>query len=231
MPDSAIITHRLDTCRAYLEQHALDLREQAPGLQSLATHRQAMVNFAYEALESGQVVLAQLDPNLVYAFVPSVLADHGGTGDMFEQAQDLAISMLDPQGPVMGLELLAAEGADPPLAEQGRIEGWMTPEFLDGVVLEGRVRIVLFFDGESVFRESLTPQLDKRGYELLNDYDDAASRGVMRVRHPSVPGRVFRVPWVQWVREMLCGGYNLVYMMACFAVYLQKMQESLPGEA
>jgi hypothetical protein len=30
-----------------------------------------------------------------------------------------------------------------------------------------------------------------------------------------------------WVREMMGGGYNLVYLMACFAAYLQKLETAV----
>jgi hypothetical protein len=50
---------------------------------------------------------------------------------------------------------------------------------------------------------------------------------MLRVRHPGCPGKTFKLPWLMWVREMMGGGYNLVYLMACFAAYLQKLETAV----
>ena len=31
----------------------------------------------------------------------------------------------------------------------------------------------------------------------------------------------------QWVREMMGGGFNVIYPMACFSLYLQKLDEAV----
>ena len=45
-----------------------------------------------------------------------------------------------------------------------------------------------------------------------------------------VPGKIVKLPWVSWVCEMMGGGYNALYLMACLMVYLQRMDDLRAGQ-
>jgi hypothetical protein len=85
---------------------------------------------------------------------------------------------------------------------------------------------VAYFDGGSFFQETLRPHLEKRGFELIDSYTEALEQGFVRVRHSATSSTIFQVPWVRWVREMVSGGFDLVFLMACLAVYLQKLEQA-----
>jgi hypothetical protein len=135
--------------------------------------------------------------------------------------------MLGARGKPLVIELMTGQADEPAVQDRCRVESWMEPGFLQDVVLARRALVVLFFDGEAFFRETLKPQLERRGFAVTTGYEESARAGMLRVRHASTPGTAYKLPWVLWVREMMGGGYNRVFLMALFAVYLQKMEQAV----
>jgi hypothetical protein len=217
-----IVYYDYDHCREFLEQRARDLRQSAQGIDALAIYRELYYSFSYEALEQGALTLGQFDAGVVYVFIP----DHLRPRDYpqgHEVVRKKALELLGNNEPPLVLELVSSQTMDPEVGERGKFQKWMRPEFLDEVLLPGKVTIQLYFDAGSFFRHMLQPQLEQHGFELADDYMKSAQTGQLRVRHPSSPGKIYKLPWLLWVREMLGGGYSVVYLMACFATYLQKL--------
>lgn len=225
MAPGQIIFYDYDHCREFLEQRADDLRATAQGLDTLAICRELFYSFSYEALEQSALTLAQLDSGMVYLFVPAGLSPREYPQG-HEVARAKALELLDCKEPPIVLELLASQALEPPVGERGTIGSWMRQEFLDDVLLAKRVKIQLYFDGGGFFAEVIRAQLEQSGLVLMDDYLKAAKSGVLRVKHPAMPGKIFKLPWLLWVREMMGGGYSVVYLMACFATYLQKLNSA-----
>lgn len=219
-------------CREFLETRARTLRETARGLETLALFRELFYSFSYEALEQGALTLGQFDTGVVYLFLPGFLQQ-----EKYQRRRDVArakaLELLgcSPKEPPLVLDLLTSQSLEPPVGERGRMERWMRSEFLNDVLRPGRIHIHLYFDGGAFFREILVPQLEQRGFTLLEDYIRSARNGELRVRHAAVPGKLFRLPWMLWIREMMGGGYSVVYLMACVANYLQKLEAAVADKA
>ena len=226
MPKGQIVFYDYEHCRSFLEQRARDLREQTTGLEALATFRELIYGFSYEALEQCSLILGQFDTGVVFLFTPAELSpDEYPKGH--EIARKKAIDMLGASEPPLVLEMLSAQSERETLSSKGFMEKWMRPEFLVDVLLARRVAVQLLFDGGAFFAEVLRPQLESHGFKLLASYVDCAEEGVLRVEHPGKQGTIFKLPWVAWIREMLGGGYNVVYVLACFATYLKKLDEAV----
>lgn len=226
MSQGEIIFYDYEHCRDFLEMRARDLRESARGLDTLATFRELMYGFAYESMEQEAIVLGQFDTGVVYLFTPDELAaERYPQGH--EVARKKALELLDAKLPPLVIDLLEGQSDRDTLSSKGRIEKWMRPEFMTDVILPRKVDIQLFFDGGAFFAEVMAPQLKTHGFELVNTYEESAETGELKVRHDARPGKVYRLPWVSWVREMMGGGYNVIYLMACFATYLQKLDEAV----
>lgn len=226
MGTGEIIYYDYEHCRSFLETRARDLSETATGLETLATFREMLYGFAYEALEQSALVLGQFDTGVVFLFVPWNLSPEEYPKG-HEIARAKALELLGSEKPPLLLELLAAQSEREQLSSKGFMEKWMRPEFLTDMLLAKRVAIELFFDGVAFYTEVMRPQLEKHGFEVISDYQMSAESGIVKVRHPNTPGKVYKLPWVAWVREMMGGGYNVIYLMACFATYLQKMDEAV----
>lgn len=228
----AVVYYDYRHCRGFLEQRALELKKSTKGLDSLALCRELIYSFSYEALETGALTLGQFDSSVVYLFVPS------GAGteefpDSHRVARAKAMELLKVElgETPLAIELLAGQVGPPEAAERGRIDRWMRREFLDDVVLAHRIQIQLFFNGATFFRDVLVPQLEQRGFILAEDYLASAKRGDLKVRHPALAGKLFKLPWVLWVREMMGGGYSTVYLAVCLANCLQKLEQAVPNSA
>ncbi|MGI8906105.1 MAG: hypothetical protein ACR2IE_06405 [Candidatus Sumerlaeaceae bacterium] len=209
-------------CSEFIEQRARALRQNAQGIDALAIYRELFYSFSYEALEQSALTLGQFDSGIVYMFIPEHLTIREYPQG-HEVARKKALELLGTSDPPLILELLSAQGMDPEVGERGKIAKWMRNEFLDEVLLPGKIAIQLYFDAGTFFREVLQPQLEQQGFELADDYVKSAQTGQLRLRHPSSPGKIYKLPWLLWVREMMGGGYSVVYLMACFATYLQKL--------
>jgi hypothetical protein len=217
-----IVYYDYEHCREFLEQRARDLRQTTQGIESLAIYRELFYSFSYEALEQNALTLGQFDAGVVYLFIPENLTPRDYPQG-HEVARKKALELIDSTEPPVILELLSAQSMEPELGERGKVASWMRAEFLDEVLLPRKVKIQLYFDAGTFFREVMKPQLEQQGFEVADDYLKSAQTGQMLVRHPSSPGKVFKLPWLLWVREMMGGGYSVVYLMACFATYLQKL--------
>ena len=188
MAKNKIIFYDYDHCRDFLETRAKDLRESTQGLESLATYREMLYSFSYEALEQSAVTLGQFDATVVYCFVPESLPE-GVTERTMRSAEAKALDMLQSKQPPLAIELLSAQARLGDGGERGRIESWMRPEFLRDIVNGGRVEILLFFDGAAFFEGLLRPQLQGRGFVLADSYESSGRSGMLRVRHPGLPGK------------------------------------------
>jgi len=225
MAPGQITFYDYNHCRDFLEQRAEDLRRNATGIDTLAVCRELFYSFSYEAIEQAALTLGQFDTGMVYLFIPQELSIKNYPQG-HEVARAKALELLDCSDPPVVLELLASQAQEPELGERGKIRSWMREEFLTDVILPGRIQLHLYFDGGGFFREVLKPQLEQSGFELLDDYVKSARSGNLRIKHPATPGKVFMLPWLMWVREMMGGGYSVVYLMACFATYLQKLNSA-----
>lgn len=226
MSEGQIIYYDYEHCRDFLEQRARDLQEKAEGLETLATFRELLYGFSYEALDKQSLVLGQFDTGVVFLFSPWDL-EEDAYPQGHETARSKALDLLGAKQAPLVLELLDAQSERATLSDHGRMETWMREEFLRDVVLARKVSIRLFFDGGAFFEQVMQPELLKHGFQLMNSYEDSAMTGFTRVRHSARPGRVFKLPWVAWVREMMGGGFNVIYPMACFSLYLQKLDEAV----
>lgn len=225
---SQITYYDFDHCRNFLESRARELRETARGLESLALFRELFYSFSYEALEQGAMTLGQFDSSIVYLFIPDTLKQgEYQAGRNVARAKALELLNCAPEEPPLVFELLSTQTHEPPIGARGRLEQWARPDFLNELLLPGRVQIHLYFDGGCFFRDFLVPQLEQRGFSPADDYVRSARSGELRVRHASLPGKLFRVPWVLWVREMMGGGYSILYLAACLANYLQKLEAAV----
>lgn len=219
----SVVYYDFDHCREFLEGRAADLRDRARGLDTLATLRELYYAFSYEALEQQSIVIGQFDTGVVYLFVPDVIA-----GENFERTREIAeskaIELLDSSEPPLVIELMEGQNETEHFSSRGTIQSWMREDFLDEIILPARVQIILFFDGGSFFEQVLRPQLEKHHFKLGDTYVESAETGELRVKHRTNLKRTYRIPWVTWVREMMGGGYNVVYLMACFSAYLEKLK-------
>lgn len=221
-----IIYYDYDHCREFLEERVRTLRETTTGIDTLAIYRELFYSFSYEALEQGALTLGQFDSGLVYAFIPGTLTQRDYPQG-HEVLRNKACELLSCQEPPLVLELLAAQALEPKPGERGRIENWMRDEYLNDVLLPGKAIIQLYFDGGGFYNQVLKPQLEAQGFTLVDDYLKAAQSGILRVKHASAPGKVYKLPWMLWVREMMGGGFSIVYLMACFSTYLQKLTSTV----
>jgi hypothetical protein len=94
-------------------------------------------------------------------------------------------------------------------------------------VEEGVIEIHVYFNGQAFFDQILVPSLQQQGFSLAEGYLPSAKSGYVKVRHPKAPGKLFKLPWVQWIREMLAGGYSMAYTLACMGNYMIKMNEAV----
>jgi hypothetical protein len=222
MSDGQIVYYDYEHCREFLEQRARDLREKSQGIETLAIYRELFYSFSYEALEQNALTLGQFDTGVVYLFVPEHLSSREYPQG-HEVARKKALELLGSKEPPLILELLTSQAMTPELGERGKIQSWMRQEFLDDVILPRKIEIQLYFDSGMFFDQVIKPQLEQQGFELLDTYVKSAQTGILRVKHSSTPGKVYKLPWLGWVREMMGGGYSVVYLMACFATYMQKL--------
>jgi hypothetical protein len=222
----SVIFYDFDHCRDFLEARTRDLQQSARGLDTLATLRELYYGFSYEALEQNAIILGQFDTGVVYVFLPFTFSGENSTRAL-ELAENKAVELLGANEPPVVMELLDAQIQTEDFNSRAGMQTWMREEFLREVVLEGKIRIILFFNGGGFFEEVMRPQLVKHGFQLLDPYSESAESGELRVKHNSTASRVYRIPWVTWVREMMSGGYNIVYLMACFSAYLDKLQTAV----
>lgn len=228
MSVSHVTYYDFDHCRQFLESRARELRETASGLESLALFRELFYSFSHEALDQGAMTLGQFDASIVYLFIPQTLSQGDyHSGHNVARAKALELLNCAPSEPPLVFELLSTQSHEPALSPRGRLETWARPDFLQDVLIPGRVQIHLYFDGGCFFRDFLVPQVEQRGFTPADDYVHSARSGELRVRHSAAPGRLFRIPWVLWVREMMGGGYSILYLAACLANYLKKLETAV----
>lgn len=220
-----VVFYDFEHCREFLEDHAKHLRDTATGLNVLGLYRELFHGFTHEALEASAITLGQFDHGVIYMFVPEPLKrEYYPEGH--KVAQKKALELMGCTEPPMVFELLSAQDIEPPLAEKNRCDGWMRPE-LKVLVDEGVIEIQMYFNGQAFFEQILLPSLHQNEFTVTESYLDCARTGFVKVRHASAPGKVFKMPWVQWIREMLAGGFSMAYLMAMMGNYLLKMNAAV----
>lgn len=221
-----IVYYDFDHCRKFIEDRARELKETSKGLEALALYRELFYSFSYETLENSSLTLGQFDTGTVYVFVPATLLP-SEYPQGHEVVRSKAVGLMGCDQPPVVLDLLSAQTTEPLVGPPGKIESWMRPEFLQDVILSGKVQIQLYFDAGGLYKDIIAPQMVDRGFTLLEDYVTAARSGVIRVKHPAAPGKIYKLPWMAWIREMMGGGYSVVYVLACMATYLQRLETAL----
>ena len=162
MSEGQVTYYDYEHCRDFLEQRARDLQEKAEGLETLATFRELLCGFSYEALEQSSLVLGQFDTGVIFLFSPWDL-DEDAYPKGHETARAKALDLLGAGEPPLVLELLEAQADRKTLSDHGRMETWMREEFLRDVILARKVSIRLYFDGDTwVDKESPVPSTDPR---------------------------------------------------------------------
>lgn len=223
-----VVFYDYEHCREFLEEHAKQLRETSTGLNILGLYREFYYGFTHEALESSAIVLGQFDTGIVYTFVPEMLKrEYYPNGH--KTAREKALDLLGCTEPPMVFEMMAAHDMAPPLSEKANCDKWMRPEMLT-LLNEGAIEIYMYFNGHAFHDQILAPALQEQGYALADPYLASAKSGHIRVRHTQAPGKIFKLPWITWIREMMAGGYSMAYIMACFGNYMLKMNDALPKD-
>jgi hypothetical protein len=225
MTRGQVVFYDYKHCHEFLAANADQVVTSAGGLGALAPYRPLYSAFTHEALETSAITLGQFDAGLVYMFVPQDVR-RAVSPAAHKVARAKALELLGCSHPPMVFEIHAAKAMEPPLADPARYDNWMDPDLL-AIVDEGALEIHLVINGHAFFEDILTPALKQNGFSTPDDYLSAAKSGFVRTRHPGAPGKVYKLPWVKWIREMLTGGFSMAWPMACLGTYLQKMQQSI----
>ena len=222
--NTPLIVHPLADVREHLVEYGRALRERVEGIEGHTVFRELIRRHLVRATEGDAIHLVHADEVLVMAFIPAALAG-SDQRDLHQEAERTALALLDSDGPPMPIELVSAQIGPPAVEGKCRLEAWLEGDLLD-VLEEREVLVVAYFDGAAFYAETLRPQLERRGFELLESCAETLETGVLRVRHTATSSSIFQVPWGRWVRDMVSGGFDLVFLMACLAVYLQKLEEA-----
>lgn len=225
----SVVFYDFEHCREFLEDHAKHLRDTSKGLNVLGLYRELIHGFSHEALESSSITLGQFDHGLVFLFVPEPLKREYYP-DGHKVAQKKALDLLACTEPPMVLELLAALDMEPPLQEKSRNFAWMQPD-LKLLIEQGVIGLQMYFNAQAFHEQLLKPSLQQNDFTVADPYLTSAKSGYVRVRHPKTPGKVYKMPWLLWVREMFAGGYSMAYIMAMMGNYIMKMSEAIGAQA
>lgn len=221
-----VIYYDFDHCREFLEERGRQLKDTASGLDTLAIHRELYYSFAYETLEKNALTSGQFDYGLCFLFTPLPLnALSYPQGHEVARAKIFELINTDKIPPIV-MDLAGCEKMQPPLNDRHNFRVWMRPEFVSDMIDNGNVQIQMFFNAEAFYREVIIPQLKERGFHGMTPYVQAATAGLIKARHPSIPGKTLSVPWLNWIREMMSGGYSVVYLMACFASFIRQVDST-----
>lgn len=222
MPAGQVVYYDYDHCAGFLSERAEERRQTEPGLAAMAIHREIVVAFAAEALAESSFTLGQFDRGLVFLFTPEkLLGEAHPRGNALARTKAIDLMGARDTRPPVEVELRAAEQGPPPVSPGCRLDTWMPSDLLDGAIRPGRVEVRMFFDAGSYFDEALLAAAEHRGLTVIDDYETSARTGELRLRDPDQPGKLIRVPWMRWVREMMCGGYGLGYLLVCTAAYMK----------
>ncbi|MGB9692686.1 MAG: hypothetical protein ACPL7D_11035 [Candidatus Sumerlaeaceae bacterium] len=221
-----IAIYDFESCKGALESHAQELAESAEGLSRWASFRDFIQTFAREAYEHRTCVLGQFDPDVVFAFVPA-------EGMNANDREALWVTVLAHARQLMGntanlywidfLDAVAPSGGPKTGALQN---SWIDSTLAEELLLAQRLVIWVFFNVKRFIEKVVQPQLQKRGFEILPDQSDEQS-SALRIKHPKRPRTIFYLPWADWFREMVGGGFNMLYLMALVAIYLQKLDHAV----
>jgi hypothetical protein len=222
---SQVIFYDYAHCKEFLEGHNRQLKSSVTGLDRLGLYRPLYYCFSNEALESGNITIAQFDQGVVFLFIPE---DCQGSAMPRTQAlaRAKALELLKCKKAPMVLELQWARSAGP-LAAKAAPEHWMRKEFLSDMIESRKMEVKMYFDGETFFANVATPLLAQHGFRMIDDYETAARAGYLKVKHPKARGKHYKLPWLQWIREMLTGGYSTAYVIACFVSSLGRLSTAV----
>ncbi|MCX7626635.1 MAG: hypothetical protein N2Z21_10575 [Candidatus Sumerlaeaceae bacterium] len=222
-----IAIYDFEACRPALEAHAKELAENEEGLARWASLRDFIEKFAQEAFAHDTCVLGQFDPDLVFAFVPVKNLPANQREMLWVDVLERSRSMMGGSAHPYWIDFLdAITGGEGPKAAALRYS-WIEPSLLQDVLLPQKLAIWVFFNAKRFVETTLLPQLHKRGFVLVPHDSEEEHAPLLRVKHPSRPTTIFRIPWDQWFREMVGGGYNFLYLLAFAAIYLQKLEQAV----
>lgn len=224
MTTGQVIFYDYEHCRSFLETHSRDLKEKQQGLDALGLYRPLFYGFTEEALETCAITLGQFDAGLVYMFVPACHQRKLSPG-AHKVARAKAIELLGCSTPMI-FEIKAAREMKPPLAPQAACEQWMKPDLLE-MINDNTIEVFMVINGQAFFDQILLPCLTQNDFNTTDDYVSAAKSGNVRVSHAVAPDKIYKLPWIKWVREMLNGGFSMSYLMACLGTYLQKIHQAV----
>ncbi len=211
------------TCREALEAHARELAAAVEGIERWASFREFVEAFAREAWKNKTTVLGQFDPDLVFVFAPFDRPDHVHRESRWVSVLELASELLGQsgEGPYWVNFVDAFTRGESPKSTMLH-HRWL-PDDLTGLLVGDQLAIWVFFNAKRFLGTVLLPQLEKRGFTVLPDESDELTP-VVRVRHPNRPRATYLIPWAEWLREMIAGGFNLLYLLEILSLYLQKLE-------
>lgn len=216
-----------EACRPALEAHAKELAESEEGLARWASLREFIEKFAREAFAHQTCVLGQFDPDLVFAFVPVEKLPPNQRELVWVDVLERARELLGGNDHPYWIDFLdAMTGGEGPKSAALRYS-WMDHSILQDILLAQKLAIWVFFNAKRFVESALLPQLQKRGFAVLPHESEEEPAPLLRVKHPNRPTTIFRIPWDQWFREMVGGGYNFLYLLAFSAIYLQKLEQAV----
>jgi hypothetical protein len=219
-----------EACRPALEAHAKELAESQEGLARWASLREFIQKFAQEAFAHKTCVIGQFDPDLVFAFVPVENLDANQREALWVEILEQARVLMGGTNHPFWFDFLdAITGGEGPKSAAIRYS-WLDEDLLRDLLLPQRLAVWVFFNAKRFLETTLLPQLTKRGFVVVEENVEEDPSPFLRVRHPNRPKTIFRIPWASWCRDMVGGGYNLLYLLAFAAVYLQKLEQAV-GES
>lgn len=224
----SVVYYDYNHCKEFLEPHAKQLRENKTGLEALAIYRALYYSFTVEALETNSFTLGQWDRGIAILFLPraALNIDESNNFSSLSIATAKALELIQAEEPPIVIDLPAAISMQPKINERSLMKNWMTDEFYSQIIAPQQVEIRMYFNGFSFFKDMIEPQLLSNGFNITEDYVKMAQSGYIKVRHPASPGKIYKLPWLLWIREMLVGGYSIVYSIACMGNYIKKILDS-----
>lgn len=220
-----VVFYDFEHCREFLEDHAKHLRDNVVGLDVLGLYRDLFSGFANEALTESAITLGQFDHNVTFLFIPEHLRqEYYPEGHEVARAKALEL-MGCKQAPVV-LDLVNSTDVEPPVHEKAHYRSWMPKNLLE--LLDQRmIEIQMIYNAQPFHDLILTPTLQEQGFSLADNYLASARSGFVRVRHSAVPGKVYKLPLLQWVREMFSGGFSVAYLVAMLGNATQKLSKTV----
>jgi hypothetical protein len=226
---ASFIIYDYETCCDLLAEHASGLAESVEGLEKWATFREFFRSLVQESATSNSAILTQADPDLVFAFLPEKIIQASGHENLSRDVDAAVRQLVRADSPPYSFDFFEAIGERDRVVASATPEHWLEPNLFDDLILPRRVVVWVFFNAQRFLAEVLVPQLERRGFRVPPLSQEEILSGVLKVRHPEHPGLAYSIPWGEWLRDMVGGGYNIIFFMAVLALYLQKLDRAVSG--